>query len=120
VLIGNRIREIRVAKKLSQGDLEHRSGLLRAYVSRVENNHTTPSVETIHKFARALEVPTYALFLEDGRPARDQGVPPLLTPQDRILRRFIPLIGRMTDRQRTLLFDAATALVRKKKNLRPR
>lgn len=119
MLVGDRIRQIRVARKLSQGDIEHRSGLLRAYVSRVENNHTTPSVETMHKIARALEVPTYALFLEDGRPARDQNVPPALTPQDRILRRFIPLLDRMTDRQRTLLFDAATALLRKK-NLRPR
>lgn len=71
MLVGDRIRQIRVAKKLSQGDIEHRPGLLRAYVSRVENKHTTPSVETMHKFARALEVPTYALFLEDGRPARD-------------------------------------------------
>lgn len=114
MLVGDRIRQIRQAKKLSQGDIEHRSGLLRAYVSRVENNHTTPSVETMHKFARALEVPTYALFLEDGRPARDQDVPPLLTPQDRVLRRFIPLLARMTDRQRALLFDAATALLRKK------
>lgn len=114
MLVGERIRQIRQAKKLTQGDIEHRTGLLRCYVSRVENNHTTPSVETMHKFARGLEVPTYALFLDDGKPAREQNVPPRSTPQDRILRRFIPLLGRMTDRQRTLLFDAATALLRKK------
>jgi len=80
ILVGNRIRQIRHARKLSQDDIEQRAGLLRAYVSRVENNHTTPSVETMHKFARALEVPTYALFLDDGKPAREQDVPPLLAP----------------------------------------
>lgn len=115
MLVGDRIRQIRVAKKLSQGDIERRAGLLRAYVSRVENNHTTPSVETMHKFARALKVPTYALFLEDGRPAREKGVPPMLTPQDRTLRRFIPLLGRMTGRQRALLLDAAAGLLQRKR-----
>jgi transcriptional regulator with XRE-family HTH domain len=114
MLVGTRIREIRAARKLTQGDIERRTGLLRCYVSRVENNHTTPSVETMHKLARALEVPTYALFVDDGKPVREQAIPPHLTPQDRVLRRFIPLLGRMTDRQRALLLDAATALLRRK------
>ncbi|HXG20700.1 MAG TPA: helix-turn-helix transcriptional regulator [Methylomirabilota bacterium] len=48
------MRAIREAKKLSQGDVEHRTGLLRAYVSRVENGHTVPAIETLEKFARAL------------------------------------------------------------------
>lgn len=59
MLIGEKLRAIREAKKLSQGDVEHRTGLLRAYVSRVENGHTVPAVETLEKFARALEVPMY-------------------------------------------------------------
>jgi len=62
VLISDRLRSIREEKNLSQGDIEKRTGLLRCYVSRVENGHTVPAVETIEKFARALEVPIYKLF----------------------------------------------------------
>ena len=67
MLIGKRLREIREARNLSQGDIERRTGLIRHYVSRVENGHTVPAVETLEKFARALEVPMYALFY-DGEP----------------------------------------------------
>src|SRR5579859_8233758 len=63
MLVGQRLREIREAKNLSQGDIEKRSGLLRPYISRIENGHTVPSLGTIEKFSRALEVPTYQLFI---------------------------------------------------------
>ena len=65
MLIGNRLKELRESKQLSQGDIEKRSGLLRCYISRVENGHTVPAVETLEKMARALEVPMYRLF-HDG------------------------------------------------------
>jgi len=65
MLIGNRLKELRESKQLSQGDIEKRCGLLRCYISRVENGHTVPSVETLEKMARALEVPMYRLF-HDG------------------------------------------------------
>lgn len=57
MVIGKRIRELREQKKLSQGDMEKRTGLLRCYISRVENGHTVPSIETLEKCARALEIP---------------------------------------------------------------
>jgi transcriptional regulator with XRE-family HTH domain len=57
VIIADRLRALRVAKELSQGDMEKRTGLLRCYISRVENGHTVPAIETIEKMARALEVP---------------------------------------------------------------
>jgi transcriptional regulator with XRE-family HTH domain len=59
---------MREAKKLSQGDLEKRTGLFRCYISRVENGHTVPAIETIEKFARALEVPIYQLFYDGDEP----------------------------------------------------
>jgi transcriptional regulator with XRE-family HTH domain len=62
MVIGDRLRELRESKTLSQGDIEKRTGLLRCYISRVENNHTVPSVDTLEKLARALEVPMYRLF----------------------------------------------------------
>jgi transcriptional regulator with XRE-family HTH domain len=69
MMIGDRIREIREAKNLSQGDIEKRTGLLRCYVSRVENGHTVPAVETLEKFARALEVPIYHLIYDGDHSA---------------------------------------------------
>jgi transcriptional regulator with XRE-family HTH domain len=62
MVIGNRLKELRESKELSQGDIEIRSGLLRCYISRVDNGHTVPSVETLEKMARALEVPMYRRF----------------------------------------------------------
>jgi transcriptional regulator with XRE-family HTH domain len=56
VIIGDRLRDMREQKKLSQGDIEKRTGLLRCYISRVENGHTVPAIETLEKLARALEV----------------------------------------------------------------
>ena len=62
MVIGDRLRELRESKMLSQGDIEARTGLLRCYISRVENGHTVPSVDTLEKLARALEIPMYQLF----------------------------------------------------------
>jgi transcriptional regulator with XRE-family HTH domain len=70
MIIGDRLREMREAKKLSQGDVEKRTGLLRCYISRVENGHTVPAVETLEKLARAFEVPLYQLFYEGEEPPK--------------------------------------------------
>jgi transcriptional regulator with XRE-family HTH domain len=70
MIIGDRLRELREAKKLSQGDIEKRTGLLRCYISRVENGHTVPSIETLEKLARALEAPLYQLFYDGEEPPK--------------------------------------------------
>src|ERR1700738_1379888 len=64
MVIGARLKKLRESKDLSQGDIEKRTGLLRCYISRVENGHTVPAVPTLEKMARALEVPMYRLFHE--------------------------------------------------------
>jgi len=68
MIIGDRLREMREEKKLSQGDIEKRTGLLRCYISRVENGHTVPAIETLEKLARALECPLYQLFYDVDEP----------------------------------------------------
>jgi transcriptional regulator with XRE-family HTH domain len=68
MIIGDRLRALREGKKLSQGDIEKRTGLLRCYISRVENGHTVPAVETLEKMARALEIPIYQLFYDGDEP----------------------------------------------------
>lgn len=68
MIIGDRLRTIREQMKLSQGDIEKRTGLLRCYISRVENGHTVPAIETLEKMARALEIPMYQLFYDGEEP----------------------------------------------------
>src|SRR5580698_3500892 len=68
VIIGDQLRAMREEKQLSQGDIEKRTGLLRCYISRVENGHTVPAIETLEKLARALEVPMYRLFYDGEEP----------------------------------------------------
>jgi transcriptional regulator with XRE-family HTH domain len=68
MMIGERLKAIRITKNLSQGVIEARTGLLRCYIPRVENGHTTPSVETLEKLARGLDVPMYQLFYDGEGP----------------------------------------------------
>ena len=75
MIIGDRLRVLREEKKLSQGDVEKRTGLLRCYISRVENGHTVPAIETLEKMARAFEVPLYQLVYDGEEPPQ---VPNLL------------------------------------------
>src|SRR6202789_3389660 len=70
MIIGDRLRAVRGEKNLSQGDIEKRTGLLRCYISRVENGHTVPSIETLEKLARAMEVPMYQLFYDGEKPPK--------------------------------------------------
>ena len=75
MIIGERLRVLREERKFSQGDIEKRTGLLCCYISRVENGHTAPAVETLEKFARALEVPMYQLFYDGGEPPKVLNLP---------------------------------------------
>ncbi|MGC2467107.1 MAG: helix-turn-helix transcriptional regulator [Candidatus Acidiferrum sp.] len=75
MVIGDRLRELREQKKLSQGDIEKRTGLLRCYISRVENGHTVPAIETIEKMARALEIRMYQLFYDGDEPPKLPNLP---------------------------------------------
>lgn len=68
MIIGDRLRWLRKEKNLSQGDIEKRTGLLRGYISRVENGHTVPAVETLEKMARAMDMHLYQLLYEGPEP----------------------------------------------------
>ena len=70
--VGPVIRSFRQRRGLSQGDLEKRSGLMRCYISRVENGHTIPSLETLTRIARALETELADMFREGGPDSSEQ------------------------------------------------
>ena len=73
MVIGDRLKSLRESKELSQGDIEKRTGLLRCYISRVENGHTVPAVSTLEKMAHALKIPMYQLFHEGEAAASVRG-----------------------------------------------
>jgi transcriptional regulator with XRE-family HTH domain len=117
MLIGQRLRELREAKHLSQGDIEQRTGMLRCYTSRVENGHTVPSLETLEKYARALEIPLYQLFYDGEEPPKLRTPPKSKAREDadwgssgkdaHTLDRFRRMLSRMDDGDRKLLLSTA-------------
>ena len=117
MLIADRLRALRQQKKLSQGDIEKRSGLLRCYISRVENGHTVPAVETLEKLARAMDVPLYQLFYDIDEPTKISDVQEPETVDNagwgsttkaaRMLSQFRALFGRMKEKDRLVLLSMA-------------
>ena len=75
MVIADRLKALREERNMSQGDIEERTGLLRCYISRVENGHTVPAIETLEKLARALEVPLYQLFYDGEEPPQLPNLP---------------------------------------------
>jgi transcriptional regulator with XRE-family HTH domain len=117
MIIGERLKTLRETKHLSQGDVEKTTGLLRCYISRVENGHTVPSVETLEKFARALEVPMYQLFYGGEEPPKLKNLPERATTSEvvwgdsgkdgKVLAQFRRLLSKTGEKdRRTLLFMA--------------
>lgn len=125
MVITDRLRELREAKKLSQGDIEKRTGLLRCYISRVENGHTIPSIETLEKLARALEVPLYQLFYDGDKPPELPNLLKRKTADDIVwgssgkpavyLRNLTKCLSKANEADRKLLLALAQKLVNGRK-----
>ena len=123
MIIGDRLRALREEKKFSQGDIEKRTGLLRCYISRVENGHTVPAVETLEKLARALEIPMYQLFYDGEEPPKLPNLPKRKSAEDiawgstgkdaRWLYKLRRLLVRTEESDRKLLMFMAQKLAKK-------
>jgi transcriptional regulator with XRE-family HTH domain len=117
VIIGDRLRAMREEKHFSQGDIEKKTGLLRCYISRVENGHTVPAIETLEKMARALEVPMYQLFYDGEEPPELPNLPKRKSSDDiawgssgkeaRFLSKLRHLLGKAEEADRKLLLYLA-------------
>jgi transcriptional regulator with XRE-family HTH domain len=122
MIIGDRLRALREEKKFSQGDIEKRTGLLRCYISRVENGHTVPAIETLEKMARALEIPMYQLFYDGEEPPKLPNLPKRKSADDiawgstgkdaRWLYKFRRLLSRTEESDRKLLMFMAQKMAR--------
>lgn len=117
LIIGKRLRRLREQRKLSQGDIEKRTGLLRSYISRIENGHSIPTIETLERMAIALGVPLYQLFY-DGQELRQLPAPSeregmeeithgIATKEALFLRKFCDLIARIDAADQELLLSLA-------------
>jgi transcriptional regulator with XRE-family HTH domain len=105
MVIGRRLRALREARDLSQGDIEARTGLLRCYISRVENGHTVPSLETLEKLAGALDLPLFQLFYDGTEPPDLHNLSRRATAEESVEdelpeadRQFFRKIGRLVTR----------------------
>ncbi|MGA8224231.1 MAG: helix-turn-helix transcriptional regulator [Candidatus Acidiferrales bacterium] len=122
MVIADRLRGLREQKNLSQGDIEKRTGLLRCYISRVENGHTVPAIETLEKMARAFEVPLYQLFYDGEEPPKMPNIPKRQSGDTgswgnsgkdaRTLSNFRRLLKRASESDRKLLLFMAQKMAR--------
>jgi transcriptional regulator with XRE-family HTH domain len=122
MIVGDRLRQSRERKKMSQGDVEKRTGLLRCYISRVENGHTVPAIETLEKLARALEIPMYQLFYEGENPPELPSLPKRRNADDivwgiagkdgRWFAKFRHLLGKINETDRELLLFTVQKMAR--------
>ncbi len=118
--IGQRLKTLRDEKNFSQGDIEKASGLLRCYVSRVENGHTVPNLETLEKWARALDMPLYKVMYEGDEPPKprklvnenDKGLWGYSKKEASELSQLQRYLAKMDPKQRTLLLGFAARLAR--------
>ena len=117
MIVSERLRAIREMKSMSQGDIERKTGLLRCYISRVENGHTVPTVETLEKMARAMDVQLYQIFFEpngSGEPKAlnltDVAQKDLSGNDAAVVSRLAHLVLRMDSRDKQLLVGVAQKL----------
>jgi len=124
MVIADRLRALREEKKLSQGDIEKRTGLLRCYISRVENGHTVPAIETLEKMARAMEIPMYQLFYDGEEPPKLPNLPKRKSSDDmswgssgkdaRFLGKLRRLLSKTEEADRKLLLYMVQKMARPK------
>ena len=63
-LFGQKIRKYRTQQGISQEALALKAGLDRTYIASVENGKRNVSIQTIHKFLTALNIPFSDFFAD--------------------------------------------------------
>jgi transcriptional regulator with XRE-family HTH domain len=100
--IGETIRNFRLQRSMSQGDIEKRTGLLRCYLSRVENGHTIPSLDTLAKIAGAMDL-ALSQFFSEGNNNGHKGLPQLSDDEVRFLGQIRRYSVNLNDSDRKLV-----------------
>jgi transcriptional regulator with XRE-family HTH domain len=110
--IGQRLMALRATKNFSQADIEKRTGLFRCHISRVENGHTIPNLDTLERWANALGVEVYQLFFEG------KGMPEPLSagsmePLDRSERELLALYRQVDEADRRFMLDVGRQMAKR-------
>lgn len=69
--VGSVIQEIRRKKELSQGDLAKQLNISQTYLSQIEGDKKTPSMELLQEISKVLEIPVYYLMFKGLEPEKD-------------------------------------------------
>ena len=124
MLIGQKLREIREAKDMSQVEIAEATGLVQPYVSRVENGHTIPGVETLEKWASALKVPLYQILYDGEEPPKplklsgnhNRELWGNSARDSHDLKRLRQFLSKMNDQERGLLLSLAGRMASRRKH----
>ena len=68
--LGTRIRSLRQARHLTLRDVAQRAGVTESFLSQVERDVASPSIATVHRIARALDLSIAQLFAPDADTGR--------------------------------------------------
>lgn len=101
--IGQTIKNYRLQRGMSQGDIEKRTGLLRCYLSRVENGHTIPSLDTLAKIASAMDLPLAQFFSDQSSHHNGRSLPQWTEDEVRFLTQFRRYSNNLNDSDRKLV-----------------
>jgi transcriptional regulator with XRE-family HTH domain len=119
-----RLRALSKEKKLSQRDIARKTGLLRGNMWRLELGCQVPTIETLEKIARALEIPMYQHFDDDEKTPKLQNLPKRKSSKDiewgnsskdaNLIAMFCRLFARMKERDLGLVLFMAQKMARRK------
>lgn len=114
MLIGQRLRELRETRDLTQDDIARRTGFSRPYVSCIENGRAIPSIATLERWARGLSMKLFQVLYEDKKPIKPEKsssksgkMPRNFDRLSRELHRLRRILAQMNDKERKLLLSMA-------------
>lgn len=94
--LASSIRSLRLRNGLSQRQLATRMSVPRTYVSKIENEKATPTLSSLERLARALEV-TVPDLLSGGERNRQEEVRDLM--QDQFIAELLPFVSQLNGMQ---------------------
>ena len=100
--VANAVRDIRRSHRLSQRQLAGRMQVPRTYISKIENGKAVPTLSSLERLARALEIDICDL-LRDARSRQHEEATAVLA--DPFLREIAPYVGKMDAYQRSIFLN---------------
>jgi transcriptional regulator with XRE-family HTH domain len=107
IQVARAVKDLRRRNNLSQRELAMRMGVPRTYISKIENEKAVPTLGSLDRLARALDV-HISVLLRDDRARMDEEATSLMT--DPFLEELLPFVRRMDALQRSIFLNQAREL----------